>query len=270
MVDLERSHRPAATTLPAADPVSDEETERLLTEFVATRDPQLRDALAQRFDRVVQWLSRKFARGTVPIEDLVQMGRIGLLQALDRYDPERGVKFLTYAISMITGEIKHYFRDCAWGLRVPRQLQELAVALPRVEEGLYTKLGRSPTLTEMAESLGVTEEQIAAAMELGSAFQPQSLNVCHPFGDWESHEELQDLLGSADRRLEAVVEFEPLYSAMKGLDERKHWIVRRRYFEDWSQTEVARELGISQMHVSRLEREALNQLRVALQQNASP
>jgi len=264
MVDLERSHRPVATALPAADPVSDAETERLLNEFVATRDPQLRDALAQRFDRVVQWLSRKFARGTVPIEDLVQMGRIGLLQALDRYDADRGVKFLTYAISMITGEIKHYFRDCAWGLRVPRQLQELAVALPKVEEALNSQLGRSPTLTEMAEHLGVNEEQIAAAMELGSAFQPQSLNVCHPFGDWESHEELQDLLGSPDQRLDAVVEFEPLYTALQGLDERKHWIVRRRYFEDWSQTEVARELGISQMHVSRLERQALERLKAIL------
>jgi RNA polymerase sigma-B factor len=270
MGELERANRTAATTLPAADPVGDAETDRLLTEFVETRDPRLRDALAQRFDRVVQWLSRKFARGTVPIEDLVQMGRIGLLQALDRYDPDRGVKFLTYAISMITCEIKHYFRVCDWGLRVPRQLQELAVALPKVEEGLYSELGRSPTITEMAECLGVNEEQIAAAMELGSAFQPQSLNVGHPFGDWESHEELQDLLGGSDERLDAVVEFEPLYAALEGLDERKHWIVRRRYFEDWSQTEVARELGISQMHVSRLEREALKQLRASMQQSVSP
>jgi RNA polymerase sigma-B factor len=264
MVDQEHARPSTHLTLPTGDRTKENVTEHLLAEFIETRDPKLRDLLARRFDRVVQWLANKYACGNVATDDLLQMGRIGLLQALDRYDPERGVKFITYAISMIVGEIKHYFRDCAWGLRAPRPLRELYAALPHVEETLYSRLGRSPTLMEMAEHMGVTEERIAAAMELGSAYQPQSLNAYQVFEDWETNEELQDLLGSTDERIDAVVEYEPLHRAMMMLDKRKRGIVLRRYFEEWSQTEVARELGISQMHVSRLEREALEQLRRVL------
>jgi RNA polymerase sigma-B factor len=193
------------------------------------------------------------------------MGRIGLLHAMDRYDPTRGVKFLTYAVSTVVGEIKHYFRDCTWGMKVPRHLQELASSLPRVEEDLYGQLGRSPTLDEMAQRMGVTEEEIAGAMELGRAYQPQSLDTTVEFEDGESHEARQDFLGCPDGRMEAVVEFAPLRVALRKLDERKQWIVQRRFYEEWSQAEVARELGISQMHVSRLEREALRDLKRCLE-----
>lgn len=253
--------RPVQVT---GDPHCGQTTDALMAAFVETRDPSLRDLLADRYDRVVQWLAGKFASGSVPMEDLLQMGRIGLLQALDRYDPARGVKFITYAISMIVGEIKHYYRDCAWGVRVPRRLQELYASLPRVEEELSAWLGRPPTLPEMAQRLGVSEERIAAAMELGSAYQPQSLNVSAGQEEWETNEVLQELVGEKDVRLEAIVEYESLERALAHLDRRKRAIVRRRYFEEWSQSEVARELGISQMHVSRLEREALAQLRERL------
>jgi RNA polymerase sigma-B factor len=254
----------ASTAIRADDPYDDTTTERLLTEYVQTRDPRLREDLARRYDRLVQSLANKFARRGAPIDDLLQMGRIGLLHALDRYDPTRGVKFLTYAVSTVVGEIKHYFRDCTWGFRVPRHLQELAAAFPRVEEELYGQLGRSPTISEMAQRMGVGEEEIAGAMELGRAYQPQSLDATVEFDDGESNEARQDFLGRPDPRMEAVVEYAPLRSALGVLDERKQLIVRRRFFEQWSQTEVARELGISQMHVSRLEREALGQLRTAM------
>jgi RNA polymerase sigma-B factor len=120
----------------------------------------------------------------------------------------------------------------------------------------------------MAEYMGTSEEEIVAAIGLGSAYQPRSLNSVYvsPSEGWESHEELQDLVGATDDRLEAIVEFKSLYDALNDLDERKHQIIRRRYFEQWSQSEVARELGISQMHVCRLEHEALDQLRGAIGQ----
>jgi RNA polymerase sigma-B factor len=127
------------------------------------------------------------------------------------------------------------------------------------------ELGRTPTLPELAEYAGVTEEQIVSAMELTNLYRPKSLNLIQMFEDWESSEERQDLLGQVDPRLDAVVEFDSLYTALDGLDDRKHRIVRRRFFDQCTQREVARELGLSQMHVSRLEREALEELRLRLE-----
>jgi RNA polymerase sigma-B factor len=270
MAELRDEQKFAPAAVSADDPYDDAGTERMLAQYARTREPHLRDELCRRYDNLVQSLASKFARRGAPIDDLLQMGRIGLLHALDRYDPTRGVKFLTYAVSTVVGEIKHYFRDCTWGIKVPRHLQELAASLPRVEEELYGKLGRSPTLDEMAERMGVTAEEIASAMELGRAYQPQSLDATVEFEDGESHEARQDFLGRSDARLDAVVEFAPLRRALGVLDERKQWIVQRRFYEEWSQAEVARELGISQMHVSRLEREALGQLRHALNADSDP
>jgi RNA polymerase sigma-B factor len=240
------------------------DTARDLAEYARTRDSALRERLALRLDGIVHWLARRYARDSVPLDDLIQVGRIGLLQALDRYDPDRGTRFVTYAVTMISGEIKHYFRDMLWDVRVPRDLQELYRAAPRAEEAIRARVHRTPTLSEVAAHLGVPEERIAAAMELGSAYQPRSLSSVPAFEDWDGSESLQDRLGGPDPELEAIIEFGALRSAMQRLDRRKRWILRRRYFEEWTQTEVARELGISQMHVSRLEREALGQLRRSL------
>jgi len=243
-------------------------TQRALAEYVATRDPALRDLLAQRFDRVVQWLASRFAHRGVQIDDLLQAGRIGLVEALDRYDPERGSQFLTYAISMIVGEIKHHLRDNTWGVRAPRRLQELSSLLSRMEDELTARLGRIPTVAELAEHADLPEEQILSAMEVSSLHQPKSLNVIQTFEDSESSEEWQDLVGRADPRLEAVVEYDPLYHALEEMDDRKNWIIRRRYFDQCTQREVAGELGVSQMHVSRLEREALIELRQCMENKA--
>jgi RNA polymerase sigma-B factor len=259
----ERSLAHSVSSPTEIDP-EDAETARDLVEYARTRDPDLRESLALRLDGIVFWLARRFARASVPLEDLLQVGRIGLLQALDRYDPTRGTRFVTYAVTVISGEIKHYFRDMLWEIRVPRELQDLYRAVPRAEEELRVRMNRTPTMGELAAYLGVSEERIATVMELGSAYQPRSLNTVPAFEDWDGSEALQDRLGGPDPGIDAVVEFGPLRSALQHLDARKRWILRRRYFEEWTQTEVARELGISQMHVSRLEREALGQLRRTL------
>lgn len=235
-----------------------------LAEFARTRDAKLRERLALHWDGVVHWVARRFAGPNVPMDDLIQVGRIGLLHALDRYDPQHGARFVTYAVTMISGEIKHYFRDLQWEIRVPREMRELYRAIPRVEDELRTELGRAPTMSEMATRMEISEESLAAVMELGSAYRPDSLNTTPAFEDWEGSESLQDRLGGPDPDLEAIVEHAALRGALSRLEDRKRWILHRRYFQEWSQAEVARELGISQMHVSRLEREALGQLRRVL------
>jgi len=253
-----------SATVSSVEGNDDAATERLLNEFVVSRDPRQRDELAKRYDRLVHWLAHKFSHRGAPIDDLIQMGRIGLLHALDHFDPLRGVSFRTYAVSTILGQIKHFFRDCTWIVRVPRHLQEIAASLPRVEESLCARLNRAPTVGEIAESIGVPEEEVVSAMELGRTYQPKSLDALMEFDDGERAQSFGDMLGRSDERMDAVVEFASLRTAMNGLDERKRQILHRRFYQQWSQTEVARELGISQMHVSRLEREALNQLRSLL------
>jgi RNA polymerase sigma-B factor len=246
----------------SARPVAD--MEALAARYAATRDPAIRERLILTHRHLVEALAARFCRRGAPLEDLVQVGCIGLIQALDRFDPSRGVKFTTYAVSTIVGEIKHYFRNCTWMLKVPRQLQEIAANLARTEEALFRRLGRSPTISELAAHFGVTEEEISEAMELDRTYTPYSLDAELTSESGEANDRLQDLLGGVDGRLEAIVEHSPLHGALGDLDARKRWILRRRYFDEWTQNEVSRELGVSQMHISRLEREALRELRQKL------
>jgi len=236
----------------------------LLEEYWRTRDPRLREPILKQYENLINSLAARFARGGVSMDDLAQVAAIGLINALERFDNERGVKFVTYAVSTMVGEIKHYFRDYTWGLKVPRHLQEIATNLPRVEEELYCRLRRSPTIAELAERFRTREEDVLEAMELAHAYQPQSLDARIEFESGDSTDRVQDLMGASDDRLEAVVEHAPLMAALEQLDERKRQIVKLRYFDEWSQSEVGREMGISQMHVSRLERQALAELRAAM------
>ena len=235
--------------------------EELALLYARSRCADLRERTILEYRNLVEILAAKMARKGVAVDDLIQVGTIGLILALDRFDPERGVKFTTYAVNTIVGEIKHYFRDCTWLVKVPRQLQETAAAVHRANEQMARELGRSPTIAELAGRLSLTEEQIVEAMELEVVYSPYSLDAHLGAEDAESHERLNDVLGRADGRLERLVEHAPLWRGMDELEPRKRWILRRRYFDDWSQSEVGRALGISQMHVSRLEREALKELR---------
>jgi RNA polymerase sigma-B factor len=258
------AERDGTAVAPQERSAASSEGDLLLARYWHTRDPQLREPILKQYENLINSLAAKFARGGVPMEDLVQVASIGLIHALDRFDTERGVKFVTYAVSTMVGEIKHYFRDYTWGLKVPRHLQEIATNLPRVEEELYCRLGRSPTIAELAHRFNAREETVLEAMELGHAYQPQSLDARIEFETGDGTDRVQDLMGSPDERMEAVVEHAPLMTALSSLDERKQQIVKLRYFDEWSQSEVGRVLGISQMHVSRLERQALTELRAAM------
>lgn len=238
--------------------------EELAACYARSRDPAVREQAILSHRNLVEILSAKMSRKGAPVEDLVQVGMIGLILALDRFDPNRGVKFSTYAVNTIVGEIKHYFRDCTWLVKVPRQLQEVATAIHRLTEDAVRLRGRAPTISELAETLGISEELIVEAMELDAVYAPYSLDAQLGQDDSEHHERLTEVLGRSDRRLDGVVNHAPLWRAIEQLEPRKRWILRRRYFDEWSQSEVGRALGISQMHVSRLEREALRELRKAI------
>jgi RNA polymerase sigma-B factor len=250
--------QPRASAVPLAA------VEPLVERFARTRDGKLREKVIESQIGLVEALASRFARPGAPMEDLVQVGTVGLIQALDRFNPTLGVKFSTYAVSTIVGEIKHYFRDCTWLVKAPRHLREIASSLPRAEEKLATKLGRSPTLADLAAHYRVSEETLLQAMDLDQVYSPYSLDAELGVEGGEMHERLQDLLGGNDPELEAIVEHAPLRNALERLAPRKQWILRRRYFEGWSQIEVSEELGISQMHVSRLERDALRDLKRSL------
>jgi RNA polymerase sigma-B factor len=243
--------------------------ETMAADYATSRDPRLRERLIHGHRHLIEALAARFCRRGAPLEDLVQVASIGLIQALDRFDPTRGAKFTTYAVSTIVGEIKHYFRNCTWAVKVPRQLQEIAANLARTEETLFRKLGRSPTVGELAVHFGVSEEEISEAIELDRAYTPYSLDAEMASETGEVNDRLQDLLGRPDDRLQAIVEHSALHGALSHLDRRKQWILQRRYFEGWTQIEVSRKLGVSQMHVSRLEREALRELRQRLAREQS-
>lgn len=242
----------------------DKSTDELLQIYRNNRDPKLRDAIIERHEALVRSLAHKFARPGVPVEDLVQSAWIALIGALDRFDPSHETKFSTYAVHCMVGEIKRYFRDRTWSIKVPRYLQEIAANLHRMEDELYRRLQREPTLAEMAEAFNISEEDLAQAMEMYRAYQTQRLEERREMEDGNDSMALGETVGAPDRDLESVVDQAPLHQALAQLDERKQKILRRRFFEGFSQQEVADELGLSQMHISRLERSALQQLRQSM------
>src|SRR5919199_1271704 len=239
----------------------DQSTEELLQLYVRNRDPKLRDTIIERHEALVRSLAHKFARPGVPVEDLVQSAWIALIGALDRFDPSHETKFSTYAVHCMVGEIKRYFRDRTWAVKVPRYLQEIAANLHRMEDELFRKLQREPTVSEMAEAFNISEEDLVQAMEMYRAYQTQRLEERREMDDGNDSLALGETVGRPDPQMESVVEHAPLQAALATLDERKQKILRRRFFEGYSQQEVADELGLSQMHISRLERSALQQLR---------
>lgn len=238
--------------------------EELAARYARTKNPQVREQAILAHRNLVEILSCKMVRKGAPVEDLIQVGTIGLILALDRFDPTRGVKFSTYAVNTIVGEIKHYFRDCTWIVKVPRQLQEIAAGIHRHREEETRARGRVPTIGELAARMGISEELIVEAMELDLVYAPYSLDAQLGQDGAEHHERLAEILGHSDLRLDSLVNYAPLRRAFDLLEPRKRWILRRRYFDEWSQSEVGRALGLSQMHVSRLEREALKELHGAI------
>jgi RNA polymerase sigma-B factor len=225
-------------------------------------DAKTRERLVLAHQHLVTYLARKFANRGQPLEDLIQVAYMGLLKAIDRYDPSRGIEFTTYATPTIIGEIKRYFRDHTWSIRVPRRLRELNYKLMRIVQELSQTLGRSPTIQEVADAAGVPFDDVLEAMDVGHAYSLVSIDADPASGDEGHNPALLDAMSQEDRALEHFEDQATLEWALGMLAERPREIVRMRYYEDLSQAEIARRLGISQMHVSRILREALARLRM--------
>ena len=209
---------------------------------------------------LVRSLARRYAYRGEQLDDLVQIGAIGLIKAIDRFDVDRGVELTTYATPNIIGEIKRHFRDKGWSVRVPRGLQELNVKLSKLIEEQTIELGRSPTIPELAKVAGVEEELVVEAIESGRAYSTVSLSTG---GGQDEEGEVDPLesLGSEEPQYEVSEDRAMLAPGLKALDERERLIIHLRFFKGLTQSQIAQQVGISQMHVSRLIRRALERIR---------
>jgi RNA polymerase sigma-B factor len=232
---------------------------------VADDDPAraaARDELVRMHLPLVEYLARRFRNRGEPLDDLVQVATIGLIKSVDRFDPERGVEFSTYATPTIVGEIKRHFRDKGWAIRVPRRLQELKLSLTKATSDLSQSLGRSPTVAEIAGHLKMSEEEVLEGLESANAYSAVSLDA--PDSGDDEAPAVADTLGAEDESLEGVEYRESLKPLLERLPPREKRILLLRFFGNMTQSQIAAELGISQMHVSRLLARTLAQLRRGL------
>jgi RNA polymerase sigma-B factor len=224
-----------------------------------------RGKLVDQYIGLVEFLARRFRNRGELLEDLVQVGTIGLLKAIDRFELEREVEFSTYATPTIVGEIKRHFRDKGWAVRVPRRLQELHLELTKIISHLGQELGRSPTVAEIAEAAGTTEEVVLEGMEIAQAYNFTSLDAPLDSDDSESSS-FADRFGADDDQLENLEYRAALAPEMAKLPERERRILYLRFYKGLTQSEIAERMGISQMHVSRLLNRTLMRLREALEE----
>src|SRR6476659_4141509 len=230
------------------------------------RRRECRDALVSMHLPLVDHCARRFRNRGEPFEDLVQVGTIGLIKSIDRFDLERGVEFSTYATPTIIGEIKRYFRDKGWAIRVPRRLQELRMQIGATTADLTQTLGRSPTPRELAEAIGCSVEEIVEGIESGNAYSTLSLDASDDGGD-EGGVSMLDMMGLDDEELEQIEIRETIKPLLEALPPREKRILLLRFFKNKTQSEIAAEIGVSQMHVSRLLSRTLDQLRVSMQES---
>ena len=232
----------------------------LLRRYHEHGDLAAREQLIEQYMSLVRSLARRYSYRGEQLEDLVQIGAIGLIKAIDRFDLNRGVELTTYATPNIIGEIKRHFRDRGWSVRVPRGLQELNVQLSRLVEQLTVQLGRSPTIPELAKAAGVEEEEVLEALESGRAYSSLSLSSG---GGSDEDGELDPLesLGEIEHQYEVSEDRAVRAPGFRVLDDRERTILHLRFFEGLTQSQIAQQVGISQMHVSRLIRRSLEKIR---------
>jgi RNA polymerase sigma-B factor len=232
----------------------------LLRRYHEKGDLQAREQLIEQYMSLVRSLARRYSYRGEQLEDLVQIGAIGLIKAIDRFDLERGVELTTYATPNIIGEIKRHFRDKGWSVRVPRGLQELNVQLSRLIEQLTVELGRSPTINELAGAASVSEEEVLEALESSRAYSSLSLSSGGGMDDEDDLDPLESI-GTEEHMYEVSEDRAVLEPGWRVLDERERRILHLRFFKGLTQSQIAQQVGISQMHVSRLIRRSLEKIR---------
>jgi RNA polymerase sigma-B factor len=230
------------------------------------RESQARESacevLVTRYRPLVRSCVRRFQNSPEPYEDLLQVGYVGLIKAINNYDPAAGTGLAGYALPCVSGEIKRYFRDKRWQVHVKRSLQELRLAARNATSELTQTLGHAPTEAELAERLNITEEELREVRQAEMAFQSSSLDA--PLTDEDGRASLADLIGTEDPQLEQVLDMEAVWQHWNGLPDREQQLLLMRFYGNMTQAEIGKHLGISQMHVSRLLAEALSYLRERL------
>jgi RNA polymerase sigma-B factor len=225
-------------------------------EFRRTGDRAIRNEIIEHYTRLAEFLARRFASRGEPLDDLRQVAFVGLLKAVERFEPDRGLQFSSFATPTITGELKRHFRDKGWAVRVPRRLQELHLQLDRTTATLSHELGRAPTPAEIAARAGVAEEDVLEGMEAGSLYRLGSLDALSEDDEGDGRERI----GADDPELGAVEQRIAVESLLQTLPQREQQIVYLRYYEGLTQSEIAEHVGVSQMHVSRLLVKSLDRL----------
>lgn len=241
---------------------------QLFDRWQQDRDEGAREALVQRFMPLARNLARRYDRSSEPIEDLQQVAFVGLLKALNRFDPERGFSFPSFAVPTILGEMRRYFRDCGWSVHMPRGDQERALRVREAQETLTADHGRAPTVNQIAVYLELDQEHVLDALQAGQAYDTLSLDAPRP-GAEEDSVSYGDSIGGDDERYELVELDATVVAALKHIPARERAMLRMRFVEDLTQTEIAQRVGISQMQVSRLLRRSLDQLRALTRDAAS-
>jgi RNA polymerase sigma-B factor len=235
--------------------------DRLLTRFHEDGDLDAREELVERFLPLARQLASRYAYTDEPQEDLVQVACIGLVKAVDRFERDRGSTFVNYAVPTILGELKRHFRDKGWAVHVPRAMQERALQVNQAVSELSTKLGRSPSVGEIAGHVRASSEEVLEAMEAATAYDALSLDTPPPASDDEERRSYAETLPSEEQGYELVELGQALAGTVKALPDRERTILHLRVVEDLTQAEIAEQVGVSQMHVSRLLRRALDKLR---------
>ena len=256
-----------ATLNLSAIPSAHEDTNELFARWQRHEDHAAREALVRRFMPLARSLTRRYGRSSEPFEDLLQVASLGLLKAIDRYDASRGHAFQSFAVPTILGEMRRYFRDSGWAIHVPRGAQERALKVRDAQTQLAGATGHAPTVNQLAQFLELDVEQVIDALQAIQAYETVSLDAPRPGGDDEASS-YGETIGTDDDRYELVELDATLSSVLGHIPPRQRMILRMRFMEDLTQTEIAERVGISQMQVSRLLRRSLDQLRTLTREPA--
>jgi RNA polymerase sigma-B factor len=258
-MDLATISSPASTEGVSTSDCSSTDSRTLFLAWQRAGDSRARDQLVERYMPLARRLARRYIRSSEPFDDLVQVASVGLLLAVDRFDVDRGRPFTSFAVPTILGEIRRYFRDAGWALHVPRAAKERALEVRDATAALHAMHGRSPTVSQLAEYLEFDVEDVLDAMAALHAYETCSLDTPRPHDD-EPGLTYAEKLGAEDERFELIEYDATLCEALEQLEPRDRAILRLRFVEDLTQTQIARRIGISQMQVSRLLRRSVEQL----------
>lgn len=236
-----------------------DDIQELFEEYAKTHDQALRDKLIEKNLYIAEILAKKFIGKGIDYDDIFQIASLGLILAVERYEPSRGFKFSSFATPTILGEIKRYFRDKGWTIKVPRLVQENTKKVKDAYHHLSVVNGEVPTVKEIADFLGIDTDEVLLAMDAGKVYTPQSID--YEIGTDDKKTALSDIIGDDDQSFKDFEDREQLDSLMKNLSNTEKEIVRKRFFEQKTQLEIANELGLSQMSVSRIEKKALKEIK---------